>query len=158
VVIAFLAACPAECVQLIGQLAGVQHGTIEQGIDDRVTFLAVTLAAMEVRAVTGIAVGLVVAAVGVNYATGRGVRSISVPGFDRVTSPVRNALLWRVDEWGGDYRIAGLGAVHGFLPCPLLYPAYLYALVQGSTLGGAAALAALGVALPATPLPHLQPW
>ena len=42
VVTAFFASCPAECVQLIGQLAGVQHGTIEQGIDDRVTFLAIT--------------------------------------------------------------------------------------------------------------------
>jgi protein SCO1/2 len=42
VVTAFFASCPAECVQLIGQLAGVQHGTIERGIDDRVTFLAVT--------------------------------------------------------------------------------------------------------------------
>ena len=42
VVTAFFASCPAECVQLIGQLAGVQHGTIERGIDDSVTFLAIT--------------------------------------------------------------------------------------------------------------------
>ena len=42
VVTAFFTTCPAECVQLIGQLAGVQHGTIERGIDDQVTFLAVT--------------------------------------------------------------------------------------------------------------------
>ncbi len=42
VVTAFFASCPAECVNLIGQLAGVQHGTIEAGIDDRVTFLAIT--------------------------------------------------------------------------------------------------------------------
>lgn len=105
----------------------------------------VTLVATEARAVTGIAVGLVVAAVGVNYATGRGVRSISIPGFGRVTCPVRNALLRRVDKCVGDYRIAGLGAVHGFLPCPLLYPVYLYAFVQGSALGAAAALAAFGL-------------
>ncbi|MFC7078123.1 SCO family protein [Haloarcula halophila] len=42
VVTAFFTTCPAECVQLIGQLAGVQHGTIERGIDGEVTFLAVT--------------------------------------------------------------------------------------------------------------------
>jgi len=42
VVTAFFASCPAECVTLIGQLAGVQHGTIEHGIDDKVTFLAIT--------------------------------------------------------------------------------------------------------------------
>jgi len=42
VVTAFFATCPAECVQLIGQLAGVQHGTVEAGIDDAVRFLAIT--------------------------------------------------------------------------------------------------------------------
>ncbi|WP_324761063.1 SCO family protein [Haloarcula sp. GH36] len=38
----FFTTCPAECVQLIGQLAGVQHGTIEAGIADAVRFLAIT--------------------------------------------------------------------------------------------------------------------
>lgn len=42
VVTAFFASCPAECLQLIGQLAGVQHGTIENGIDGDVRFLAIT--------------------------------------------------------------------------------------------------------------------
>jgi len=49
------------------------------------------------------------------------------------------------DAWVGNWRIVGLGAAHGLLPCPLLYPAFLYAFVQGSALGGAAALAALGL-------------
>jgi len=180
------------------------------GLAGQLVFVSVrevTLVATEVRAVTGIAVGLVVAAVGISYATGNGTHTVPIPGIDRVTNPVRSALLSRVDEWVGDYRIAGLGAVHGFLPCPLLYPAYLYAFVQGSPLGGAAALAALGlgtvpavfvtgtvfegldirdrqrlhralgvafvvlgylplqhglaalgIALPAVPLPHFQPW
>jgi len=38
----FFATCPAECVQLVGQLAGVQHGTIERDIADDVRFLAIT--------------------------------------------------------------------------------------------------------------------
>ena len=38
----FFATCPAECVQLVGQLAGVQHGTVEDGIDEQVRFLAIT--------------------------------------------------------------------------------------------------------------------
>lgn len=42
VVTAFFATCPVECVRLIGQLAGVQHGTIDAGIADDVTFLAIT--------------------------------------------------------------------------------------------------------------------
>ncbi|WP_324761070.1 sulfite exporter TauE/SafE family protein [Haloarcula sp. GH36] len=167
----------------------------------------VTLVATEVRAVTGIAVGLAVTIVGVSYVTGTDGRTVPIPGIERIANPVRTALLQRVDEWVGDYRIAGLGAVHGFLPCPLLYPVYLYAFVQGSALGGAAALAALGlgtvpavfltgaafegltvgsrtrlhralgvafvvlgyiplqhglaalgIAFPAIPLPHFQPW
>jgi protein SCO1/2 len=42
VVTAFFASCPVECVRLIGQLAGVQHGTVENSIADDVTFLAIT--------------------------------------------------------------------------------------------------------------------
>ena len=42
VVTAFFASCPVECVRLIGQLAGVQHGTVDAGITDDVTFLAIT--------------------------------------------------------------------------------------------------------------------
>ncbi|WP_227134759.1 SCO family protein [Halorubellus salinus] len=41
-VTAFFASCPVECVRLIGQLAGVQQGTVDRGIDDDVTFLAIT--------------------------------------------------------------------------------------------------------------------
>ena len=42
VVTGFFASCPVECVRLVGQLAGVQHGTLERGIGDEVTFLAIT--------------------------------------------------------------------------------------------------------------------
>jgi len=38
----FFATCPAECVQLIGQLTGVQQGTVDEGIADSVRFLAIT--------------------------------------------------------------------------------------------------------------------
>jgi len=42
VVTGFFATCPAECVQLVGQLAGVQHGTVRDDIADEVRFLAIT--------------------------------------------------------------------------------------------------------------------
>jgi sulfite exporter TauE/SafE len=180
------------------------------GLAGQLTFVSVrqvTLIATEVRAATGIVVGLAIVLVGASYVTGNTARTVPIPGIERVTSAMRNRLLSQVDEWVGDYRIAGLGIVHGFLPCPLLYPAYLYAFIQGSALGGAAALAALGlgtipavfvtgtvfegldlgsrqrlhralglafvvlgyiplqhgltalgIALPAVPLPHFQPW
>jgi len=38
----FFTTCPAECVQLIGQLAGVQQGTIDRDIANAVRFLAIT--------------------------------------------------------------------------------------------------------------------
>ena len=41
--------------------------------------------------------------------------------------------------------IVGLGAMHGLLPCPILYPAYLYAFASGSPVAGGLALAALGL-------------
>lgn len=123
---------------LLGALFGLAGKLVFVSIRD------VTLVATEVRATTGIAVGLVVAGVGASYATGGAGHSVPIPGIERLGSVVRNRLLPRVDAWVDDYRIAGLGAVHGFLPCPLLYPAYLYAFVQRSALGGATALAALG--------------
>ena len=42
IVTGFFATCPAECVQLISQLVGVQQGTIDREIDDSVRFLAIT--------------------------------------------------------------------------------------------------------------------
>lgn len=42
VVTGFFASCPVECIRLIGQLAGVQHGTVEKDMADDVTFLAIT--------------------------------------------------------------------------------------------------------------------
>jgi protein SCO1/2 len=38
----FFATCPVECIRLIGQLAGVQHGTVDAGIAEQVRFLAIT--------------------------------------------------------------------------------------------------------------------
>ncbi len=180
------------------------------GLAGELVFLSmrqVTMVATDIHAISGIGVGLVVGGVGVSYAMGGAGRDLSVPGVDRISSTVHRQLLPRVDAWVNDSRIVGLGAVHGVLPCPLLYPAYLYAFIQGSALGGATALgalglgtipavfltgtvftsvdiggrrtlhralgvaflvlgyiplqhglAALGIALPAIPLPHVQPW
>jgi len=57
---------------------------------------------------------------------------------------VQRRLTARVDAYVGGPRIVALGALHGLLPCPLLYPAFLYAFAQASPVGGAAALAVLG--------------
>ncbi|PAU82592.1 hypothetical protein CK500_13415 [Halorubrum salipaludis] len=110
-----------------------------------VTARTVTTVADDVRALTGIVVGAVVIAIGVRYALRLELRRIPVPGIEAASGVVTRRIVPRVDAWVGDWRIVGLGAAHGLLPCPLLYPAFLYAFVQGNALGGAAALAALGL-------------
>ena len=110
-----------------------------------VTGRTVTTVADDVHALTGLVVGAVVIAIGVRYALRLELQRIPVPGIEAASAVVTGRIVPRVDSWVGDWRIVGLGAAHGLLPCPLLYPAFLYAFVQGSALGGAAALAALGL-------------
>lgn len=118
------------------------------GLAGSLVFLSgrqVTTIATDVHAVTGVLVGTIIIAVGLRYAIDLRVSSRQVPGTGIVSRAIAGHLTPRVDRWVGDTRIVGLGAAHGLLPCPLLYPAFLYAFVQGDVFGGAAALAALGV-------------
>ena len=100
-----------------------------------------------VRGGVGVAVGLVILAVGVGYLTrGRAVdvgRSVPLVGdlFARVSS----TLVSRLDRLVDGPGMVVLGAIHGLLPCPLLYPAFLYAATTGSAVTGALSLAALGL-------------
>jgi sulfite exporter TauE/SafE len=41
--------------------------------------------------------------------------------------------------------IVSLGAIHSLLPCPILYPAYLYVLARGRPLFGAVAMGLIGL-------------
>ncbi|ELZ37966.1 hypothetical protein C471_12711 [Halorubrum saccharovorum DSM 1137] len=106
-----------------------------------VTTATLTGAAEAVRGVVGLGVGAAVILVGVRYALGGATGGIHLPGLDRVTG----WLTGHVDRLANGPGIVGLGAVHGLLPCPILYPAYLYAFASGSAVSGALALGALGV-------------
>ena len=100
-----------------------------------------------VRGGVGVTVGLVILAVGAGYLTrGRAVdvgRSVPLVGdlFARVSS----TLVSRLDRLVDGPGMVALGAIHGLLPCPLLYPAFLYAATTGSAVTGALSLAALGL-------------
>jgi sulfite exporter TauE/SafE len=107
---------------------------------------AIVRAATGVRATAGIVVGAFIVVVGVTYiarGSAGGAPHLPVAGtaFERLSG----AMLAHIDTWTRGPRIAGLGMVHGLLPCPILYPAFLYALAQGSPIGGALALTALGL-------------
>ncbi|MDQ2049387.1 sulfite exporter TauE/SafE family protein [Natronolimnohabitans sp. A-GB9] len=94
-----------------------------------------------VRGGLGLVIGAFVIATGVYYALGRTTGGIQIPGLQRVTG----WLTAHVDRLANGPGIVGLGAVHGLLPCPVLYPAFLYAFTTGSPTSGALALAALGI-------------
>jgi sulfite exporter TauE/SafE len=79
---------------------------------------------------------------------------------------VTNWVAGRVDRYVEGPGIVGLGALHGLLPCPMLYPAYLYAFATGSAVSGfvvlgyvlvAHGLMAVDVHIPHSMLPHYQP-
>ncbi|WP_435185300.1 sulfite exporter TauE/SafE family protein [Halobellus sp. EA9] len=124
----------------IGALLGALGGAV---VDAGALVSAGTL----VRGAAGIVVGAVVIAVGVSYVTGGGIdlASGSVPVVGDVFAAVSARLTARVDTWATGPKIAGLGAMHGLLPCPILYPAFLYALSTGSAVSGGLALGALGL-------------
>jgi sulfite exporter TauE/SafE len=100
-----------------------------------------------VRGAVGVFVGLTIITVGIGYLSrGRAVdvaRSLPLIGnlFQRLSA----SLVARVDRWVDGPGMIALGAIHGLLPCPLLYPAFLYAFATGSALTGGLSLAALGL-------------
>jgi sulfite exporter TauE/SafE len=96
-----------------------------------------------VRGLAGVGVGLAVLAAGLGYLRGgsNAFGALELPGADRVSG----ALAARAEAWTQGPRIVGLGAIHGLLPCPILYPAFLAAFAAGTPVGGALSLLALGV-------------
>lgn len=100
-----------------------------------------------VRASVGILVGIAILAIGVNYLVrGHATGSLHrIPGIGAGFARVNSLLAARVDRMANGPGILALGAVHSVLPCPLLYPAYLYAFASGSATHGGLALLALGL-------------
>lgn len=107
---------------------------------------AVAAAGDSVRAVTGIVVGGTIMLAGVYYLRGRsGVPGGRIPVLGTLFGRLSQLLASRVDRLATSGGIVGLGAVHGLLPCPIIYPAYLYAFALGDPARGAIALGVLGL-------------
>ena len=125
---------------LIGGLFGLAGSVVFVSAEQLTTVFR------ELNIVVGFVIGVLIIAAGFHYLL-RGT-AMSLPGeslFRPITHTVQRHLTARVDSYVGNHRIVALGGLHGLLPCPLLYPAFLYAFVQASPAGGAAALAVLGV-------------
>ncbi|MCL9818070.1 sulfite exporter TauE/SafE family protein [Natronocalculus amylovorans] len=124
----------------IGALFGLAGAALTVSVEQTTTILR------EVNIVVGLIIGTAIIAAGLHYLF-RG-QVLALPGeslLRPITQAVQTRLMTRVDASVGNTRIVGLGALHGLLPCPLLYPAFLYAFVQASPLGGAVVLAVLGI-------------
>ncbi|MFB6251931.1 MAG: sulfite exporter TauE/SafE family protein [Halobellus sp.] len=107
---------------------------------------AVVAVGNSVRAATGIVVGVLIMATGASYLSGGSRGVVRLPGrFSAVFGRVSAALTSRVDALVGDVRIAGLGVGHAFLPCPITFPAYLYAFAIGDPFRAAFLLSLLGL-------------
>jgi len=125
----------AASYTLIGVLMGLLGSILFVGAEE------LTTVASYVRGAVGIGIGAAVILMGISYLLGRVSVGVQLPGAERVT---RRLTGW-VERLASGPGIAGLGAVHGLLPCPILYPAYLYAFSTGSPVAGGVALAALGL-------------
>jgi hypothetical protein len=122
--------------------AGFLLGGLGGLLFDAASFASV---AGPVRGVAGVAAGAFILVTGAAYAARGAGHGPSLPGLDGLFARVSGTLTRRVDRWVAGPRVVGLGAVHALLPCPILYPVYLYALARGSPTAGAASLAAVGL-------------
>lgn len=107
----------------------------------------VVLVSSGVQAVVGTVVGVVIVATGIGYLRGGdGGRHLrfDIPFLGRLAA-LFGTLHSYSSNWAQGPRIFGLGLVHGLLPCPLLYPAYLYAFARGDPVAGVLTLAVLGL-------------
>lgn len=125
----------ATSYTFVGALMGALGGLLFLSVGE------VTAIAELVRGVVGVGIGALVVVIGGYYLAGRTTAGLHLPGTGRVTGWMT---AW-VERLAGGPGIVGLGALHGLLPCPILYPAYLYAFASGSPLAGGVALAALGI-------------
>jgi sulfite exporter TauE/SafE len=104
--------------------------------------------ASAVRGSVGIIVGLFILGAGLSYLV-RGTTATatlaSLPGLGWLFGRLTGLLTGRIDRVANSMGIAGVGTVHAFLPCPILYPAYLYAFAVGDPVRGALSLGLLGL-------------
>ncbi|WIV66610.1 sulfite exporter TauE/SafE family protein [Natrialbaceae archaeon AArc-T1-2] len=98
-----------------------------------------------VRGTTGILVGIAIIASGLYYLRGRAGVPHGIPIVGSVFGQLSALLADRIDRLANSPGIVGLGAIHGLLPCPIIYPAYLYAFALGDPVRGALALGVLGL-------------
>ncbi|QLC35603.1 sulfite exporter TauE/SafE family protein (plasmid) [Halarchaeum sp. CBA1220] len=111
-----------------------------------------------VRAVVGVAVGAFIIGVGAFRLAGRHrtpLDALQTTGrAGRVLGRLFRGLVARLDGWVEPPRVVVLGLAHGVMPCPLLFPAFLYAFARSDPVVGGVSLAVLGLATTPTMLAY----
>ena len=120
---------------LFGLLGWLAFGSVE----------AVASAGDVLRGVVGIIVGVAIVLAGLYYLRGRAGLPHSLPIVGGTVSLLTASMGRHVDRLATSPGIVALGALHGLLPCPIIYPAYLYAFAIGDPLRGGLALFVLGI-------------
>lgn len=108
-----------------------------------VTAETMTTVADLVRGSVGAVVGLFVVGTGIYYLRGRVAGRVHPTGLG--LEGLFGLLSTRLTHWATGPGIVGLGALHGLLPCPILYPAFLYAFAVGDPIAGFLSLGVLGL-------------
>ncbi|MFC7044470.1 sulfite exporter TauE/SafE family protein [Halobacteriaceae archaeon GCM10025711] len=126
---------------LLGGVFGLVGGAMMVTVDVTVPF------GEGVRGVAGVVAGLAIVLAGLGFVFGWKSRVLAgeLPLLRPAFTRVYHVLMSHVDDWVGGPRIFALGFIHGFLPCPLLYPAFIYAFGRGDPVHGALALGLLGL-------------
>lgn len=124
---------------LLGGLFGLLGGVAFTSVD------AVTAVGDNLRGAVGILVGIAIIASGGYYLRGRSGIPHGVPVLGRVFGWISGLIAGRIGALANSPGIVGLGAIHGLLPCPIIYPAYLYAFALGDPIRGALSLGILGL-------------
>ena len=125
----------------VGALFGLLGGTLFATVD------AVSAVGGGVRAVAGLVVGGLVMAGGLGYVLSGSTGSVhrELPFVSAAFRRVSGVLTGHVDRLAGGPGVLALGTVHAVLPCPIIYPAYLYAFAVGDPVRGGLSLAVLGI-------------
>lgn len=106
---------------------------------------AVSAVGDTVRGTVGILVGIAIVASGAYYLRGRAGMPHGIPIVGVLFGRISGLLTSRIDRLANSPGIVGLGAIHGLLPCPIIYPAYLYAFALGDPVRAALSLGVLGL-------------
>lgn len=124
---------------LVGAVLGALGGAIGR-------LGGLTSVATVVRGGMGVVVGALIVAAGIGYLFGgTTTATLSIPGFGSLFERATARLTDEIDRVAGSSGIVGLGAIHAVLPCPILYPAYLYAFVTRDPIRAALALGLIGL-------------